>query len=381
MISRVLTLLQKNAKYVALDLAYAENISDEEWERDPNEAYWAPKQEGRPLPSRWRHVQTRLLNNKIRKLKKECVDAEAPQFPFIQTCLYMGASTTNWESGFMHQLYTRRWNAVPDWGGMWEPGCTIIDLTDRLSYAIVLPPRNSCGRGTKARYRTLRLQPLDGHDWLRAFGLASKECPDEDRAWIEGEDEPAPVTSIDAIHEVWPNFPPPPPSVDSDDDDEEEDEDSAVDTHAADYDDVAETKKKNQQVAEAKTEGSSEVSESEAEQQSASASRKRKRGAEPNEDEQRVWSLIQHLLVSYSPQTLGSLKRQHKNYRPLLKRFMDKHPEYFAPKHPGAVPLILAAFTYAKTSIKDLDLHQFRDLSGKQVVELVKGSLVHNAAV
>ncbi|KAH8751621.1 hypothetical protein F5883DRAFT_577594 [Diaporthe sp. PMI_573] len=60
---------------------------------------------------------------------------------------------------------------------------------------------------------------------------------------------------------------------------------------------------------------------------------------------------------------------------------MDKHPEHFAPKHPGAVPLILAAFTYAKTSIKDLDLHHFRDLSGKQVVELVKGALAHNADV
>ncbi|OQV09673.1 hypothetical protein CLAIMM_13767 [Cladophialophora immunda] len=365
-VSRVLTLLKKNPRYVALDLAYAENISDEEWERNPDEEYWAAEKERRPLPTRWHHVQERLLNEKIRKLEKECVEAHTPRFPFIQTCLYLGASTTSWDSSFLHQLCTRRWNAAPDWGGkyMWKPGCTIIDITDH-SYAMILPAQNSCG-GKKALYRTLRLQPLDGHHWLKALDLTNRGDRDGGRVYIEGEYEPAPVTSIDAIHEVWPKFPPPPPSVDSDNDD------SGVDTDATDYDDVAETKKKNRQP---------EVPEPETKQQTASTSGKRQRGAEPNEDEQRVWNLIEHLLASYSPQTLGNLKRQHKNYRPLLKRFMDKHPEHFAPKHPGAVPLILAAFIFAKTGIKDLDLHQFRDLSGKQVVELVKGALAHNAAV
>ncbi|KAI1425028.1 hypothetical protein F5Y12DRAFT_398905 [Xylaria sp. FL1777] len=395
-VSRVLSLLEKNPRYVALDLAYGKiHISDAEWERNVDAEYSAAKAERVPLPTRWRHVQTRLLNEKICKLEEECVEAEAPQFPFIQTCLYLGASTEGWWSPFVRKLHTRRWNAPPDWGGkyMWEPGCTIIDLTDRSSYCMVLPAHKSCGRAKKAVYRTLRLRPLDGHDWLRGSGQGSKHHPKRDCAYIVGEDKPAPVTSIDAIREVWPKFPPSPPSVDSEesdddndgDDDDEDSDDSGDDTDATDYDGVAETKKKNHKEAEerasmlkteAKTEGSPEVPELET-----STSRKRKRNADPDEEEQLVWDIIENLLVSYSPQTLGNLKRQHKKYRPLLKRFIDQHPEHFAPKHPGAVPLILAAFKCAKTSIKDLDLHRLRDLSGKQVVELVKGALAHNAAV
>ncbi|KAI1110288.1 hypothetical protein F5Y14DRAFT_429277 [Nemania sp. NC0429] len=379
-VSRVLTLLKKNAKYVALDLAHAENISDEEWERNVEEEYLAAEEEHRrPLPTRWRHVQRRLLNEKTSKLEKECVQADVPRFPFIQMCLYLGASVTGWDTWFIHQLCPRRWNAPPDYGGKyaWEPGCTVIDITDRLSYAMILPAQMSCGVGKKAVYRTLRLRPLDGHDWLRGSGQGSEVDSKRDCAWIEGEDEPAPVTSIDAIREVWPLFPPPPPLVDSDDDDD------------SDGDDVAETKKKNKSLAEekasalkteAKTEGSPGVPEPETEQQTASTSGKRKRGAEPNEDEQRVWDLIERLLVSCTPKDIDTLRR-HKNYRPLLKRFMDKYPEHFAPKHKGAVQLILAALMYPKTSIKDLDLHQFRDLSSKQVVEVIKAALAYNATI
>ncbi|KAL2272286.1 hypothetical protein FJTKL_06977 [Diaporthe vaccinii] len=361
-ISRILTLLKKNPRYVALDLAYADNISDDEWERNVDEECWAAKQERRPLPRRWRHVQTRLLNEKISKLKKECVEAEAPQFPFVQTCLYIGASTTGWHSSFLHELHTRRCNVPPDWGGkyMWEPGCTVIDITDH-SYAMILPAQRSCGIARKGIYHSLRLRPLDGHDWLRGSGMESEGYPDGDRVWIEGEDGPALVTSIDAVHEVWPSFPPAPTSVDSDSDSDLGEVGDDMD--ATDYDDDDETKSKNEKAGEekapalkteVKTEGSPELPEPETEQQIALTSRKRKRDAEPNEDEQRVWNIIDRLLDSYTPQSLGTLKK-HNNYRPLLKRFMDKHPEHFAPKRPGAVPLILTAFIYPNTSIKDLE--------------------------
>ncbi|KAH9896282.1 hypothetical protein F4778DRAFT_783564 [Xylariomycetidae sp. FL2044] len=135
-----------------------------------------------------------------------------------------------------------------------------------------------------------------------------------------------------------------------------DDDDSDNDTDANEYDEVAKTKK-NKNLAEEnasatktefKTESWPEVPGPETEQQT--TSRKRKRDAEPNEDEQRVWELIHRLLVS-------CILKRHKAYRPLLRRVMDKNTEHFAPKHKGAVPLILALFIYPRTSIKNLDLH------------------------
>ncbi|KAI0552147.1 hypothetical protein F4679DRAFT_592650 [Xylaria curta] len=105
-----------------------------------------------------------------------------------------------------------------------------------------------------------------------------------------------------------------------------------------------------------------------------------KRKREPEPDNQHVWSAIEDLLVSCPTTKLGIQKRE-KTFRPLLKRFMDTHPEHFADKHPGAVPLLLAAFVYRNKSLKDLDLHRFQALSGDQVVELVKGAVAHNEAV
>ncbi|KAI1360040.1 hypothetical protein F5Y08DRAFT_318168 [Xylaria arbuscula] len=381
-VSRILALLKKNPRYVALDLAYAEHISEDEWERDADAEFCiAVKQE------RQRHGETQLLDEKIleleKELEKERLEAQVPRFPFIQTCLYIGASTITWDSGSIHKLCARQWNAPPDWGGkyMWEPGCTIIDITD-YSYAMILPANQSCGVVKREVYRNLRLRPLDGHDWLRGSGEEDEHYPDRDRVWIEEGDEPAPVTSIDAIREVWPSFPPAAPSVDSDNDD------SGDRTNAADDDDdenKSENGKGGGETApelrpQVNIEGSPEHPELETEQQGLLRSRKRKRDAEPSDDERRLWNTIERLMVSCTPKSLGILKR-HENYRSLLKCFMDKHPERFAPKHPGAVPLILAAFINSNTGIKDLDLHQFRDLSGNQVVELVKGAMTHNASV
>ncbi|KAI0865183.1 hypothetical protein F4860DRAFT_462591 [Xylaria cubensis] len=273
----------------------------------------------------------------------------------------------------------RPWNAAPDYGGkyMWEPGCTIIDITDH-SYAFFLPAHQACGRASKQTYRSLRLRPLNGHEWLTGSGEQPSDSKDN-HVWIGGRAKQASVTSMEAVQEVWPSFPPEPPSADSD----SEDRDSADDDTEATDNDEAELKDDNAEeeapVSEAvealvlKTEGSAEL-----ETEQPSVSRKRKR--EPEPDDRRVWSAIEDLLISCPPTKLGIQKRR-KTFRPLLKRFMDIHPEHFADKHPGSVPLLLAAFVYRNKSLRDLDLHRFRALSGNQVVELVKGAVAHNEAV
>ena len=107
---------------------------------------------------------------------------------------------------------------------MWDPGCTVIDITMPYSYGMILPAQRSCGTAKEEICRSLRLRPLDGHDWLRGSGGENEAYPDGDRVWIEGEDEPAPVTSIDAVHKVWPLFPPAPLTADSDSDSNHDDD-------------------------------------------------------------------------------------------------------------------------------------------------------------
>ncbi|KAI0399008.1 hypothetical protein F4802DRAFT_591235, partial [Xylaria palmicola] len=263
----------------------------------------------------------------------------------------------------------RSWNAPPDDGGkyMWEPGCTIIDITDH-SYAIFLPAHQTDGLENEQAYRSLRLRPLDGHEWLTRWGKETDD-PDYDLAWIEGEDWPAPVTSLEAVREVWPSFPPEPPSINSN---------SKCKNTEANGDNKAQIKHEK---VEEEAEGSPEsgtVGSFELLAEQPSASRKRKRESES--EKQRVWSAIEGLLISCPPTKLGIQKRR-KTFRPLLKRFMDTYPEHFADKHPGAVPLLLAAFTYSNEGIKDLDLHRFQGLSGDQVVKLVESAVAHNKAV
>ncbi|KAF3760094.1 hypothetical protein M406DRAFT_75448 [Cryphonectria parasitica EP155] len=138
-ISRILTYLKKNPRYIDRDLAYAEMMADGKWRRD--------------VETEEEHI------------------AAVPRFPFIHTCLFLGAVSSDWWSYFLNRIFPRPWNSAPNWGGkhMWEPGCTVIDLTD-YSYAFVLPAYQACGTASKRTYRSLRLRPLDGHQCFTAFG-------------------------------------------------------------------------------------------------------------------------------------------------------------------------------------------------------------------
>ncbi|KAH8753794.1 hypothetical protein F5883DRAFT_688703 [Diaporthe sp. PMI_573] len=129
-IGRIMTYL--NPRYVELDLAHAETISDYEWSRDVEmERIEYRKKTREPLSD----VRKRELNEELRNLDKE-------------------------------------------------------------------------------------LRPIDGHTWLTGF---DKKHPDPyfNHVRIKGEKKPAPVTSMKAIREVWPSFPPEPPSADSDSEDED----------------------------------------------------------------------------------------------------------------------------------------------------------------
>lgn len=353
--SRIITYLKKNQRYVELDLAHAETISDHEWGRDVKtekvECYWKLQE---PLP-------TRELKEEYRKLEKECDEAYVPRFPFIQTCLFLGAITHSWKYWRLNCVMSRPWNEVPDSGGrdMWDTGATIIDMTKyKYTCATILPPHKLACWSRKQKYRQFRLRPLDGHAWLTGFD-EKHPTPYLNHVRIIGEKERIPVTSMQEIREVWPSFPPDPPSADSDSEDDGEN-----DTGQKDGETVKEAPA-------LKTEGPPPSRKD----QPADISRKRKR-----DEQQRVWDTIEELLVSCPSAKLGNRKKQT-NFRSLLKRFMGEHPELFASKHPGAVPLLLTAFVYSNKAIKDLDLHQFRSLSGDQVVDLVRGVVNHNKTV
>ncbi|KAJ9137725.1 hypothetical protein NKR23_g8964 [Pleurostoma richardsiae] len=350
-VRRILTYFKENQRYIDLDLAYAETVPDDEWSRDADMEYRRFLSEHKPLPT----DRSREFDEELRKLDEERVAALVPKFPFVDTCLYLGAVSSDFGNGFLHEVCTRQWNSPPNWGGngMWEPGCTVIDLTDH-SYAFVIPAHQACGMARKRTYRNLRLRPLNGHQWLMAFGLEDED-PIVDIVSAYGVDGPSPVTSIEALREVWPSFPPELTSEDSDSECEEKDDDDETAQGDEDVDEEASVLKEK-----------------------APASRKRKRGSEPVDE--RICSTIQELLVS-CPQSKLRVQKRNSRFRPLLKRYIQKHPEDFTAEHRGAVPLLLAVLTYSKTYVKDLDLSRLRDLSGDQVVELVKSVCAHNLAI
>ncbi|KAL2272100.1 hypothetical protein FJTKL_08458 [Diaporthe vaccinii] len=360
--SRIMTYLKKNQRYVKLDMVEAKTISDYEWGRDvKTEEIECWRKMHEPLPTR--HIRRRELNDEYRKLKEEGVESHIPRFPFIQKCLFLGAVTHSWRFWRLNSVQQRPWNVAPDARGddMWDSGATIIDMT-KFSCATILPGHRIGCWSPKENFRNFRLRPLDGHTWLKGFGEEQSLSYLNHARIIGAKNWRVPVTSMEDIREVWPAFPPDPPSADSDS------ELGENKTRQNDGETVEEA-------LELKTEGPPPLRTD----QPADTSRKRKREPEPDE-QQRVWDTIAELLISPSSAKLGSRKKQG-NFQPHLKRFMYEHPELFASEHPGAVPLLLTAFVYSSKAIKDLDLHQFRSLSGDQVVDLVRGVVDHNKIV
>ena len=73
-----------------------------------------------------------------------------------------------------------------------------------------------------------------------------------------------------------------------------------------------------------------------------------------------------------------SLNKARRGFKSKLKKYLYNHPEELTPKTPLAVQLLLAVLKPKKQAITRLRLHQFLNLSGDQIVELVGALRPHN---
>ncbi|RMD44114.1 hypothetical protein DV735_g983, partial [Chaetothyriales sp. CBS 134920] len=135
--SRILSYLNNNQRYIDLELASATTIPDDVWSHDAVEEYWLREEALKSLPIESR---TKGLEAEVAQLQQEYLASYMPKFPVVHTCLLLGAISSDWDSTYLHTARNRPWNLAPDWGSkyMWQPGCTVFDLTDR-AYAFVLP--------------------------------------------------------------------------------------------------------------------------------------------------------------------------------------------------------------------------------------------------
>lgn len=361
--SRILSYLNNSQRYIDLELALAETMPDDAWSRDVEAEYWLREKDFMALPEDCSESRTKELEAEVDRLKHECLATYVPKFPVVHTCLLLGAISSDWDSTFLHRVGGRPWNSAPDWGGkyMWQPGCTVIDLTDR-AYAFVLPAEKSCCEGDDQPYPAL--QPISGHRWLRGFGLHSKN-PDSDEVWISGGKTAAPVMSKQALQEVWPSFLPDEKNNKDSRDEQSKDEGNDDEHATSDCDEL-------------ENDDDEKDSSGRAEQE-APASRQRKRELEDSSDE-RVVGIVDQLLDSCPKERLLVLKVTQ-NFLPELERYTREHPERFAAEHPGTVPLLLAALSQGRAYITHLELSRFNALSGDQVVELVEAVVARNAGM
>lgn len=218
-----------------------------------------------------------------------------PRFPFIHTCLLLGAISCGWESD-LHLIDPRPWNSAPDWGGdgKWKSGCTVVDATD-LTYCFMLP--NS--------FRSNAYRLLSGRQWLSAFG---KDTTDDVNTNV-------PVMLKEDLQGVWPSFVIRDPVQQSNDK----------------SDDLKENECGVQRLDPAVVEG--------------------------------VHETIERLLNSDSSEELAT-KKQDGRFLRILERYTREHPEQFASRCVGAVPLLLAALTRKQGQTTYLKLHCFKHLSG-----------------
>jgi hypothetical protein len=158
--------------------------------------------------------------------------------------------------------------------------------------------------------------PLSGFEWLAAFDLQFKG------AIVRGTRDPKPAPLIDAqsLHEAWPSFPKPGDMGDPHMPEHHKQSDSVdLDEPDASYDPDAE--------------------------------------------------IIQKLVYCKSiEEGKMSINKARSGFKYKLKKYLYNHPEELTSKTPLAVQLLLAVLKPKKHAIT---LHQFVNLSGDQIVELV----------
>ncbi|KAI0431720.1 hypothetical protein F5Y09DRAFT_354693 [Xylaria sp. FL1042] len=349
-VKRILTYFKDSENYVNLELAFASSMSDDDWTRDPHDEYRAFSKEMKECEKReiWE--------------RKELLDAKGyvPKFPLVHTCLLLGA-ISSWKRIFgLISLYSIPWNAAPGYGGkyMWEPGCTIINITD-YSYCFVLPPYDSFSttKKRKRKFAKLACRPISAHQWLSAFGLESED-PKSDEIGAYGTNKCAPIISTETLQQLNPIFVYEEESDEDGDEDDNEDEDDDEEENDDENDNQNQRNQREINAAEAPT--------------------ARKRDREPEPLNARDESAIEEILLSNSKPQL-TINKRRKGFLATLKRFTRECPERFRAECPGAVQLLLSALTQKQGRIIRLDISRFTNLSGIQVVDIVKGVVSLNA--
>lgn len=335
-----MTYLEENYNYLELDLAFAAQMTDHDWSEDLEAEYWRCKEEMENLSPEKKHIQ---------KLLSLQAKMDVPKFPLVHTCLLLGAMTPD-SSCYICSPSFRPWNSAPDWGGeyMWQPGTTVIDATD-LSYCFVLPAEDSFHETEEKqeRYAQFTRRPISGREWLTAFGLQSRD-PEYDEIRTGEGSKIAPVMSIEALQEVWPSF---------------LSEENYASEAEPKYNKKGKSKSKQQE------------EEEEDAQEKASVTKKRHRKADGATLDERNLAIIEDVLQSGSEGLLSRYSSQ-KGFLTTLERFVYEHPERLRADCPGAVLLLLDALAdKRKSQAVHLSLRHFINLSGDQVVELVRAVL------
>lgn len=205
-VSQILSLFKQNKHLVRLELARAETLPDDVWNRNAEEEAGACRQQLKEAQSRFEagegtRAEVKSLKRKVAQLEKEETAAYAPQFPAVRTLLILGILAYR-GSRFLHHVGFRPWNSPPDWGA-WEVGCAILNLTDR-SFAFVVPSLQECSWAKKSTYDALKLRPLSGEQYLKAFA-SEDEYYRPVRA--SGDAAPATIMPMAYIQAAWPSFP------------------------------------------------------------------------------------------------------------------------------------------------------------------------------
>ncbi|KAI0466868.1 hypothetical protein F4859DRAFT_286880 [Xylaria cf. heliscus] len=369
----ILSLFQANKDLIQLDLARAETLPDHVWTRDARAEAWDCKEELEAARKRLEsgegtRADVKCLKRKVAQLRKEAREAGVPQFAAVRMCLILGVLTHR-HSTFLHGIGFRPWNSPPDWGGryMWETGCTILNLTDG-SFAYVVPGRPVCGSASKRTYNALKLRPLSGEQFLKAFGRGD-EYDGPVRA--RDNDAPAPVMPMTVIQAAWPSFPRP-----SEDDLDEEDDDGGNNGGNDDGD-----KLDNDMITDSSCDKC--IFRDESQHTNPEADDDDERRAPIDEEQRRKRDLrLRELLLNYTKSKLVSHKFD-KHFPAIVDGFIREHSEEFTPERPGTVPLLLTALryrAYERCLVVWLDLSRYHNLPGETVVELVRTVVGGNRA-
>ncbi|KAL2281238.1 hypothetical protein FJTKL_11683 [Diaporthe vaccinii] len=363
--SHALSVFNANRDLIQLELARANTLPDHVWNRDVAAEAWECEKELEAARNRFEagegtRADVKVLERKAAQLRKEEHAAYQPQFPVVRMCLILGVLNYrgNW---YLHRVGSRPWNSPPDWGGryMWETGCTILNLTDG-SFAYVVPGRRGCGWASKSTYDALKLRPLSGEQYLKAFGQG------DEYHWpvrARGDAAPAPVMPMTTIQAAWPSFP-----CTRENDSDEEDGGSDDDDDKP-YSDLIKD-----------SSGDKCIFRDESQHINSEANHD-ERGTPIDKEQPRKLDLrLRELLLNYTKPKL-LLHRFEEDFPAVVDAFIREHSEEFTPAMPGAVPLLLTARGYhawKRCHVEWLDLSRYHNLPGETVVQLVRTVIDEN---